>query len=358
MSLKKVLASVVVTLVLGAFFSVLVSVVVTDYIENKEASRAAELIEKELIGSGLISEKLTIERELIKLTDKEASRLPTVTFVLRKPKKAIYESIRPIMNVFGVRATIAISPDSMPGGGGNISVSQYKTLLGEGYSTAALYDGSEPLDSWLERLKTKCAAAGIAMPKVLYVCGGTEEEPYWLIEYDEKGKPIFTNELNLTLEAYQIKHVIHETYQTKIVAYQNFYEDFVYSEALGFNAMNSKAGRLASGSLYETVKNRAAVVYSLNFEFENNHGAFYGEYDNTLSAGDGTTTDDFARMLGAISQYGESLKITDILSVRDYRKELNESFGSDEETDELIERLVARLAEIELAIQAVKVKYT
>ena len=48
MSLKKVLASVVVTLVLGAFFSVLVSVVVTDYIENKEASRAAELIEKEL----------------------------------------------------------------------------------------------------------------------------------------------------------------------------------------------------------------------------------------------------------------------------------------------------------------------
>ena len=105
------------------------------------------------------------------------------------------------------------------------------------------------------------------------------------------------------------------------------------------------------------VKNKAAVVYSINFEFDNSYGAFYGEYDPRVSAGDGTTTDDFARMLRAVSDYGSNIKITDVASVAKYREEYNKRLEIDAETDVRIAQLEARLVEVNAAIEEIKRKY-
>ena len=357
MKLKKVLLSIIAVIILISLFALLVSVIAEDISEQKEAALKEQLTFKELISSGLLAEQMELEREIKKLSDKEADRLPTVSFLFCEPSAVIYDSIRPVMSIFGFWGTISSSLNSMPGDAGNLTVEQYQSLLGSGYSSAVLYDGTLPLSEYLSRFSQRCVSLGIEMPNVIYVCGRESGEYVFVTEYDADGKPIFTNELETVLDTYGIKQIVQETYQSKIVAYQDFYGPFRYCESLGYNAMNERIGRLASGSLYETVKNKAAVVYSINFDFNKSFGAFYGEYDPTLTAGDGTTTDDFARMLAAINDYGSSVMISDVEKVAEYRKEYNERLELDSETDERIASLRARLLEVEAGIAAIKEKY-
>lgn len=357
MLLKNAIIRAVCLILVAAMAAFYVIIVVDDIRDKREAERIETLIHKELITSGLISEKITLERDIAMLLDKEKDRVATVTFLFREPKRTIYESIRPVIGIFNVKCTIAISPSSMPGANGNLTVGQYQGLLGEGNSAAILYDGSKLLSKYLDEVSVGCETLGIEMPKVLYVCGTYEGKGIWLTEYDSDGNPIFTADLNNTLSKYGIEQVVQETYQTKLVAYEHFYEPFIYCEALGFNAMNDSVGRLASGSLYEALKNKAAVVYSINFEMENSYGAFYGEYDSRLYSGDGTTTDDFVRMLRAVCEYGSSIMITDVGSVAEYRYEYNEKLQIDTDSDELLEQFTQRLVEVNAAIEAIKKKY-
>lgn len=354
---KRVFLGFISAVILLSLLALLVSVVITDMREARDAARKEELLHKELISSGLIGEQIELEREIKRLSDKEADRLPTVTFLFCEPDALIYDSIRPVMSIFGVHGTISISLESMPGDVGNLTVEQYRGLIKSGYSTAALYDGETPLDEYLAELSGRAHLLGIEMPKVLYVCGKIEGSYFYLTDYDEEGKPIFTNELKTVLDFYGIEQVVQETYQSKIVAYQNFYEPLYYCESLGYNAMNENIGRLASGSLYETFKNKAAVVYSINFDFDRAFGAFYGEYDTSVLGGDGSTADDFARMLAAINDYGSSLRILDVGGVAKYRKEYNEKLELDLGTDLMLKSLRERLCEVELGIAAITDKY-
>ncbi len=226
---RVVLATVLI--ILAVLFSVLVGIVYEDVSAEWRQKKNYELMQNELISSGLVYEQIDVEREIKLLTDKESKRTPTVSLIFRTPHKTVYSSLREVLGSFGMCGTLCISPSSLPGDAGNMTVSEYSTLLEGGYASAILYDGSLPLSEYLSLMKEKTLELEIDFPSVLYVFGVSEEKKtYWMFEYDSEGKPIFTNEINEALESYGIEQVVQETYQTRRVSYVNFYEPLVYCE--------------------------------------------------------------------------------------------------------------------------------
>ena len=341
----------IVSTIIVSLFITLVFIIVIDINERNENEQNYLAMNDELISSGLLSEKIEIEREIRILSDKEKRRVSTITILFRTPNRQIYDGIRAIMSPLKMTGTICISKNSMPSDSGNVTVAQYKALLNEGYSGAVLYDGTAELSEYLEEVKTRTESLGIELPNTLYVFGKVENKNFWLTKCDAEGRPQFTEEQKNVLENYGIKHVVQETYQTKSVSYQNFYDEFQYCEALGFNSKDGLPGE----SLLDSIKRKAALVFSVQFEFSGNQGAFYGEYNVSGNIGD--TRDDFGRMLNVIYGYGEQIKTISISAVAAYRKAYNEELMLDTETDEKIERLNSRLAEVNAAIQAIKNKY-
>ncbi len=338
------------------FFAVLVGIIYEDFRAASEYEKNYQMMQDELVSSGLVSEQIALEREIKLLSDKESKRIPTITFLCRTPHRLVYDSIKPVMATFGMTGTICLSNASLPGDSLNMTVKQYQSMLTAGFSSAVLYDGSAALDAYLTELRGKTAELGISFPKTLYVYGEVEEKPYYMFEYDRKGKPIFTEEIKTVLDAHGIEHVIQETYERKIVSYQNFYEPLTYCEALGFNS----SGKLSKNSFLETLKSRGALVFSVQFELDRKnygYGAHYGDYSSENSGSDETTSDDFLRMLDTVYDYGDGIKITDVPSVSDYREKFNSELQLDSETDKRLAQLELRLLEVKREIAAIRAKY-
>ena len=260
-----------------------------------------------------------------------------------------------VSTCFRMTGAICLSYKELPGGEGNITEEQLRVLLSEGYTTAVIYDGGEPLSEYLEKTRAALSNLSFEMPDLLYVYGVTEGESYYLTDYTEDGEPIFTEELDAVLEGYGIKTVVQETYATKTVSYTNFYEPFKYAESLGFLATKRNKG-LAADSLNDALSERGAVVYSVGFDFNDSH-SYFGMYDGSLRGDDGTTTDNFVQMLTALAKHTQTLKITGVGGVRAYREEYNLSIPDLETVAKRLAELQAELDSVEAEITAVKAKY-
>ena len=344
----------IVAIVLASVLAVVtVAVVAADLYEERRATSVASKMQEELVKSGLTVEKLEIERELASLEESSEDRLATVTILIREVDRQAYNSVRPVTQIFGFKAVMCLSPTKMPGDSGMMTTSAFKELMvNEGYSTAIHYDGSLPLSEYLGRVKERCTALKIDMPDTVYYAGGDERDPLWAVPYDDNDLPVLT-ELDPALKEYGVKYVIQETYQTKTVAYENFYTDFVYAEALGYNAVHTRGGyALAAPSIYNAMKRGAAVVLSLTFDKEHGYGGYYGELDEG-----GTLTDDFARMLKALDGFSSDVMVTDMKGVDEYRTEYQKSVPDGESIEARRIELLARLERINLEIDEIKKKY-
>lgn len=343
------------TMLIAAFllFSVLVGIVYEDIMQKREYEKNYQLMQDELVSSGLVSEQLELERKIKLLADKESKRVPTVTFLYKTPDRLVYDAIMPEMSRFGMTGTVCISPGSLPGMGGNITLDEYRLMLAFGYSSAVHYDGSVSLGDYLSELKGKADSLNIPFPATLYVSGSVENKPYYMFEYDEKGKPIFTNEIKAVLEQYGIGCVVQETYQSKIVSYQNFYEPLTYCESLGYVCEK----KLSKESFLETLKTRGSLVFSVQFDRENSFGRYYERYDPTDKLSDPNFSEQYRRMLDTISDYGDGIKVIDIPAVSKYRNEFNSELELDFETDAALNELESRLEAVKAEIAAIKAKY-
>ena len=362
---KATLAIVLVLLI--ALLSALIYVIVDDVRQQREYEKNYYSMQSELINSGLLTERAGVERDIRRLSNKEAKRLATVTLLCKTPSQVVYNRIRPILSHFGMNATVCISASSMPGDEGNMTAAQYKSLVTRGYFGAVLYDGTGELSEYLSALSARASALGIAMPDTMYVYGKTGDTPYRLYEYDADGKPIITDSVRGVLSGYGIKHVVQETYQEKVVSYLNFYEPLEYCEALGFNSKKIR------DSFDESVRTHAAIVMSLQFTTADNYGSYFGDYDgysyedtsteelierSLLGDLAGTSADSFIRMLNLIkTEYAQSVKVMGVSAAAKYREEFNLELELDTETEERLAECYLRLEEINIAIREIEKKY-
>lgn len=341
-------------IVFASVLALFTAVILTfDIIEEREADSVESGLQEELIKSGLTVEKLQIERELNSLDKSSGNRLATVTILIREIDRQAYNAIRSVTQLFGFKAVVCLAPDKMPDHPGMMTKAAFKELLTvEGYSTAVHYDGSLPLGEYLAKLKSECDKREIAMPDTIYYAGGERGSYLWSVPYDDDDMPILT-ELDPVLAEYGIKYVIQETYQTKTVAYENFYTDFVYAEALGYNATDDNGGYpLAAPSIYNAMKRGACVVLSVTFDKEHGYGGYYGELDEG-----GTLTDDFARMIKALDGFSQDIIVTDMKGVDEYRREYQEAVPDSESIEMRRLELVKRLEEVNREIEKIKAKY-
>ena len=349
---KKKIAIFVTALVLVCAILVTgIFVIVTDLVQKSISEKKEIMMNNELISSGLVASKIDIEHRIAVLSNTDAERVPTVTFLYRTPNRLVCESVMVSMSDFSMTGTICISNESMPGDEGNMTLTQYRDLIEAGYSSAVAYDGSYPLDQALSLLKSRTEALGIDFPKVLYVFGVSDDGPFKLMEYDSKGKPIFTQDLQSTLDEYGVLHVVQDVYEKKSVGITDFENPFVYCEAIGFNA----SSMLSRDSFMQVLQTRGALVFSVGFEFENNYGAFYGAYEADGTFADGSTEDDYYRMLDTIYAYGDRVKIISVEGVGEYREDFAAHIYP--EIEKMIDDLRAQLKEIDVRIQAIKDKY-
>ena len=358
----------IVLVLVVSLFSALVYVVVDDIRRERESEYNYNMMQTELTNSGLNVEKLSLERQIRLLSDKEAKRLATVTLLCKTPSSVVYDRMRPILTAFGMTGTVCISPGSMPGDSGNMTAAQYKSLISRGYGSAVLYDGSAELSEYLGEMERKTAALGINMPTTLYVFGVVEEMPYYAYSYGTDGKPIFDSGTQAILSDFGIEHLIQETYQTKYVSYQNFYEPLRYCEAVGFNS------KRVTTSFFDSLKTHAAVVMTVQFNADDNYGSYFGDYDgysyDDMTAEDfiaesiankdlpGTSADSFVRFLNLIkTDYSRSVKVLSIPAAAAYREEFNRELALDTDTEQRLKELSERLEEVNLTIWAIEEKY-
>ena len=368
MRIGKTATLAIVLVLVVSLSAALIFVIVDDIIQKRESERNYNMMQSELTSSGLNVEKLSLERQIRLLSDKEAKRLATVTLLCKTPSSVAYDRLRPILSALGMTATVCISPGSMPGDAGNMTVAQYKSLMSRGYGSAVLYDGSAELSGYLAETERKAAALGLTMPTTLYIFGVRNGSPYYMLDYGTDGKPIFDSGTDGILSEYGIEHLIQETYQDKYVSYQNFYEPFRYCEALGFNS------RRVTTSFYDTVKTHGAVVMTVQFDTEDNYGSYFGDYDGysyedmtaeefvaeSIANKDlpGTSVDSLVRFLNLIkTEYSGRLKLLSVPAAAAYREQFNRELALDTDTEQRLKELSERLEEVNLAIWAIEEKY-
>lgn len=149
----------------------------TDSIEEQELERIKGL------SMSLEIKKEQYKRELNNLERDMLDSLPagsTMTMVVTSVKSELYTKLYPLFNAThelcvpetdpALVGTMCLSPTSLPGDDGCITMDEYRELMDAGWTTAIYVSNKDvaDLEAYISNLQSILADRGIALPKVAY----------------------------------------------------------------------------------------------------------------------------------------------------------------------------------------------
>lgn len=128
----------------------------------------------------------------------------TLILLVTELDETVYTQVYPQLQAAGCVATLALSPNALPGMEGCISVEDFSSLLAEGWSACVAWDGETPLEDWLLPVRAWLEEHGQPMPTVLLVEQGRYSEELdaklldsgfaTVLHHGEDGLPIVTTD--------------------------------------------------------------------------------------------------------------------------------------------------------------------
>lgn len=132
----------------------------------------------------LLNERLNTHYEIEQLNRKFAEdKLGTTTaeIIFTSIDARLYTKAYPIMKRYDMTGMMALSVDSMPGEGSNISFYEFKKLLEAGWTYCVVCTDARNFDDWLDKMEYRVNFFYLTMPEVIYF-----PEKTYSHELDEK----------------------------------------------------------------------------------------------------------------------------------------------------------------------------
>ena len=164
MTIRRILALLLVVAVLGAGAYYLLKVEREDENQMRDLYAAVEPLQKER--DALVLEKQDIEQEYeLKMRD-----IGTVEILFREMSDQIFTDVYPVMREHGVVGTIGISIREYPGVEKRLNKDQFSRLLMDGWSTCFLYEkaGGRDFKTWYGVIASRMERDGFAVPTAIY----------------------------------------------------------------------------------------------------------------------------------------------------------------------------------------------
>ncbi len=292
-----------------------------DKYSNEEAAKRVKMQEELL---PIQDEKSKLEQEIKKLDseyDKQAFGMGTVEILFTGAEAGIYTDIYPIMKEYGYSGVVTLSEDQFPGSEGCMSIAQLNELLKAGWTTCIQWKADAADEKWLTKLADRMKKNGIPETKVLYFTRNTYKS-----SLDSR-----LSELGYTI-------AIHHGEEKLELVVNRAGEGVWHPGAVG---MKGNAPRY---KLEDAVSQSGNIVFTVGYEESEEL------YDS----------ETFRAMLKQFANHtqNESLMITDPLSAREYRRQMEEGEGSvTTDYEEQKAALESRLSELEEEYQNIIEKY-
>lgn len=95
-----------------------------------------------------------------------------VSILFEELPEAVVEEAYPLMQACGFAGVLALTPDTLPGTEGNLTVKEYQLLLSRGWTACVLWDDVVDLERYTRRLSEALEEQGLELPDALYVMPG------------------------------------------------------------------------------------------------------------------------------------------------------------------------------------------
>lgn len=192
---------------------------------------------------------LTEYEQMLKQYNTEVGASAVLGLVFIDINEELYDCIYPETSF---PCTVCISPSSLPGDEGNISVAEYETLLSDGWKSAIIWDGDGDLGEYLEECREVFSLGGFDMPTSLL---------FW-----QNYEPVYDS----VISEYGIVHALHFDTDDYPLYESEIEGDVWHPGAVAWNdpeSQNYLGGLISSGGHY---------LYCVGF--------FYGSETDTLRA--------------------------------------------------------------------------
>ncbi len=335
---KQLLMIISALLLLFTLFSVIFGIC----IRGRDKARQEEF-EIKISSLSVEKKKLLNEYEqMIKQYNTEAGPSAAIGLVFLDLNEEIYDILYPETKF---PATLCMSPASLPGGEGNMSVAQYKELVSNGWKTAVFYDGEGELDEYLEECRATFTLGGFDMPESILFW--RDYEP----EFDE------------IIAEYGIEHAIHFDTDDYPIFESSVDEGVWHPGAVSWNDKESQnyLGSLVAegghfvycmGFTYGAETDTLRAERRVSFNLSSNPDSLELSFSNYFAA--------YKRMMAKLKSYeeGDKLALLTIDGAREHRELYVDSYIKNQNTLELErERIYSEIAIIEKKILEIYEEY-
>lgn len=132
------------------------------YLKNKEDRAKQEEFEIKIASLSVEKKRLLNEYEqMLKQYNSEAGVSAVIGLLFIDINEELYDIIYPETSF---PCTVCISPSSLPGDEGNISVEEYNKLLADGWKTSVFWNGEGDLGEYLDECRDAFTKRGLDMP--------------------------------------------------------------------------------------------------------------------------------------------------------------------------------------------------
>lgn len=154
--MKKVTVFLIAVVVAIAFAFLVPAMLQKEQAQKREAERIARIREEQLEQlRPLMSEKQTLQRAINKANsalagDQKQAGMTAILY--RSPSQQLQEDVLKLMNTYGIRGTILITPQAFPGQEGYLSVNELQRLTDAGWDLCVPYMDEDALAQLLNQI--------------------------------------------------------------------------------------------------------------------------------------------------------------------------------------------------------------